>query len=299
MNHTEKLQQAIRELQRLTGLPFEIRTDDLTDLDDTIERLQSLSQAYRNANRKEDVIRRWLSGNMADEDFFAYADRMHIDRSGRKALYLIQFQKEIYPEITLVLRNIFPDSRTWILPYNQTQILVINHISKHADPVLKETAYQLLDALNTELMEQVQIATSAIAYHTEDLPGLCRQCLQSMQIGSIFYPDRIIYGHDELGIGSILYDASDETCRAFIRDQIGDRFLTEESPAFDTDIKNTANTFLNNNMNIAETARQLHIHRNTLLYRLEQIENETGLDIRNFEQAMIYRICSMILLYVK
>ena len=108
MNHTEKLQQAIRELQRLTGLPFEIRTDDLTDLDDTIERLQSLSQAYRNANRKEDVIRRWLSGNMADEDFFAYADRMHIDRSGRKALYLIQFQKEIYPEITLVLRNIFP-----------------------------------------------------------------------------------------------------------------------------------------------------------------------------------------------
>ena len=121
----------------------------------------------------------------------------------------------------------------------------------------------------------------------------------TMQVGNIFYPNQIIYGYDDLGIGRLLYDISEETLRDFIRDQIGEQFLAAASPAFTSDIQNTANCFLNNDMNIAETARQLHIHRNTLLYRLEQIENETGLDIRRFEHAMTYRICSMILLYLK
>ncbi len=299
MNSSEKLQQSINELRHLTGLPIEIKTDETSNTEDILKKVRSLSEAYRIANQKEDVIRRWLTGELSDVDFFAFSDRIHLDPCGRRVVYLIQFGKDIYPEITLFLKNIFPNEQTWIIPFSQTQILVICRFQEHRVPAVRETAYELLDSLNTELMEQVNISYSAITDQPEQLPVLCRQVLMTMQVGNIFYPNQIIYGYDDLGIGRLLYDISEETLKDFIRDQIGEQFLAAASPAFASDIQNTVNCFLNNDMNIAETARQLHIHRNTLLYRLEQIENETGLDIRRFEHAMTYRICSMILLYLK
>jgi len=299
MNSSEKLQQSINELRHLTGLPIEIKTDETSDTEDILKKVCSLSEAYRSANQKEDVIRRWLNGELSDVDFFAFSDRIHLHPGGRRVVYLIQFGKDIYPEITLLLKNIFPDDKTWIVPFSQTQILVICQFPGHRLPAVRETAYELLDSLNTELMEQVNISYSAITEQPEQLPELCRQALMAMHVGNIFYPNQIVYEYDDLGIGRLLYDISEESLRDFIRNQIGEQFLTVDSPAFLSDIQNTANCFLSNDMNIAETARQLHVHRNTLLYRLEQIENETGLDIRRFDQAMTYRICSMILLYLK
>ena len=295
----EKIQQSVRQLQQLTGLPLQIREDDVTDPEDTLQKLQALCRNMRTAAHKGYVIKRWLTGDLPDDEFFLFSEKLHLDFSGKRAVYLIRFRKEIYPEITMVLRSMFPDERTWILAFDRSQILVVCHFPEHSRPDTKNIAYRILDILNTELMEQVTISFCGPSGQREQLPALCRQCVLSMNVGGIFYPDRTIYDYTELGIGRVLYDSSEEAREDYIRNHIGDRFLTEDSPAFGTDIQNTASCFLANDMNIAETARQLHIHRNTLLYRLEQIQNETGLDIRRFEQAMTYRICSLILLYLK
>lgn len=298
MDSLEMLKQSIKELQRMTGLPIDINTEGITDISETAEKVRSLCGAYRTMNQKEYMIKRWLTGEITFEDFYAFSSQRHLELTGKRLICLIRFEKEIYPEVIIFLKNILPDSRNWIIPFSQTKIMVVCWFPVHTHPDIKNNAYNLLDALNTELMEQVTISTSPVTNQPEELPGLSRQCILSMEVGQIFYPDRTIYCPNELGIGCLLYDTSREVCRDYIRNQIGDRFLHHQSPAFDSSIQNTVNCFLANNMNIAETARQLHMHRNTLLYRIEQIENETGLDIRRFEHAMTYKICSMILLYL-
>ncbi len=299
MNASDNLQQSILQLRQLTGLPIELREQDIRDPEEAVQKIRRLCMTLRDTDHQEHVILRWLTGEIPDDEFYQYAARTHLDSGGIRTLYLIRFGKKLYPEITLVLRSMFPDSRTWILPFDQTQILLACHFQAHEHPFAEETAYKILDLMNTELMEQVCISFSGTVHSSQELTSSCRQCILAMKVGSIFYPDRTIYAYNELGIGQLLYDSPEETLREYVRSHIGERFLTQASPAFNTENQNTANCFFSNDMNIAQTAKQLHVHRNTLLYRLEQIENETGLDIRRFDQAVTYRICSLILLGLK
>ena len=164
---------------------------------------------------------------------------------------------------------------------------------------MKEKAYEILDTLNTELMEQAVIACEEITGHLDRLPLSFQRTELTLKVGSVFYPDRTIHIYDELGVGNLLFNIPEEICREYIRINLGEEFLLRESSIFQSDILQTADCFLKNNLNIAETARQLHIHRNTLLYRLEQIQNESGLDIRRFDHSMTYKLASMILLSLK
>ena len=56
---------------------------------------------------------------------------------------------------------------------------------------------------------------------------------------------------------------------------------------------NTAEAFLQNNLNVSETSRLLYMHRNTLLYRLDKIEKATGLNVRQFADAVSFRVLTV------
>ena len=115
-----------------------------------------------------------------------------------------------------------------------------------------------------------------------------------MKIGKIFYLQDYIFDYSKLGIGRLIYDLPIDTCKAYIKEVFGD------SPPADLDEEmiTTIKTFFDNGLNISETARQLYVHRNTLVYRLEKIEKVIGLDIRNFDNALTYKIVAMVMEYV-
>lgn len=299
MKQQEKLDKALQDFHKLTGLSLDLGKEAPEDPDDTIRQIQALCSAYREANSKETVIHRWLSGGMSDEEFYLYAERMHLSREGQRGIFLIRFKNDLYPEVITLLRHLISDSKSWILPHQKDRLIIVYHFSPRKPTGLKEKAYEILDTLNTELMEQAVIACEEITSRLDQLPLSFRRTELTLEVGSVFYPDRTIYIYDELGLGSLLYNIPEDTCREYIRTNLGEEFLQKESSIFQSDILQTADCFLKNNLNIAETARQLHIHRNTLLYRLEQIQNESGLDIRKFEHSMTYKLASMILLSLK
>ena len=299
MNQTKKLEQSIKELRRITGLPIDISPTEDQDLDEMISQIRSLCSVYKEAYNKEYVIRRWITGEMSDEEFYAYADRMHLNREEKRGLFLFEFKHDVYPEMITLLRNTFPDANSWILSLHQNQLVIIYQFPGRKNHDMREKAYELLDTMNTELMEQAVISYSNITENLSQLPDAYQKAYMALQIGRIFYSEKTIYSYEEMSFGSLIFSLPESICQEYIRTNLGEHFTTHQSPIFQSDILQTANCFLKNNLNIAETARQLHIHRNTLLYRLEQILNETGLDIRRFDHAMTYKICSMILLYQK
>ena len=299
MNRTQTLKNAIQEFEKLTGLKLDIDQDSATNTEDIIHRIQALCRAYEEANNREDILRQWLSGNINEEEFFSFANRMHINDKEHRCIYLISLKNDLYPEVITVLKNLLPDITSWMLPYRKNQLILICRFPSKKNVNIKEKAYEILDVLNSELMEQAVIACDEITEDLRQLPLSFQRTLLTLKVGSVFYPDRTICLYTEMGLGNLLNDLSPHVCREYIRINLGEDYLTADSPVFRSDILQTANCFLKNDLNIAETARQLHIHRNTLLYRLEQIQNETGLDIRRFECAMTYRLCAMILLYLK
>ena len=118
----------------------------------------------------------------------------------------------------------------------------------------------------------------------------------ALEVGRLFYVEKEIMAYDRLGIGRLIYQLPMSLCEMFIREVFGD-----EVPQIldDEEAMSTISKFFENNLNISETARQLYVHRNTLVYRLERIEKAIGLDIRTFDDAMIFKIAMMVLAHIK
>ena len=128
-----------------------------------------------------------------------------------------------------------------------------------------------------------------------DLPEAFRETSLALKVGKLFYSEQTVFPYNELGIGRLIYQLPVSLCENFLKEIFG----PDVPEAFDEETLGTVNRFFQNNLNIAETSRQLHMHRNTLIYRLEQIQKRTGLDIRLFEDAMTFKIAIMVLNYLQ
>ena len=112
---------------------------------------------------------------------------------------------------------------------------------------------------------------------------------------SIFFAERNVIAYSSLGIGRLIYQLPMSLCEMFIHEVFGD----EVPDIFNEEINTTIQKFFENNLNISETARQLYVHRNTLVYRLDKLQKSTGLDLRVFEDAITFKIALMVVKYMK
>lgn len=117
----------------------------------------------------------------------------------------------------------------------------------------------------------------------------------ALEVGKIFYSDRNVVAYSNLGIGRLVYQLPMPMCKVFIRE-----IFDGKSPDdFDEETIVTINKFFENNLNVSETSRQLYIHRNTLVYRLDKLQKMTNLDLRIFEDAITFKMALMVVKYMK
>ena len=117
----------------------------------------------------------------------------------------------------------------------------------------------------------------------------------TLDVGKIFYAERNIISYNALGIGRLIYQLPVQLCEMFMKEVFGEHM----PDTFDEETMVTINKFFENNLNVSETARQLYVHRNTLVYRLEKLQRSTGLDIRVFEDALTFKIALMVVSYMR
>ena len=160
---------------------------------------------------------------------------------------------------------------------------------------LEKTANIIVDMLNTEALSKVNVAYGTIVNEIKEVSRSYKEAKMAMDVGKIFYQDSSIVAYNRLGIGRLIYQLPLPLCKMFIKEIFEGRSPDE----FDDETLTTINKFFENSLNVSETSRQLYIHRNTLVYRLDKLQKSTNLDLRVFEDAITFKIALMVVKYMK
>ena len=160
---------------------------------------------------------------------------------------------------------------------------------------LNRIAHEIVDTLNMEAMVGVRVAYGTIVEELKDVSRSYKEADLALQVGRVFYVEKNILAYDELGIGRLIHQLPPSLCEMFLKEV----FENGPEEKFEEEELTTVYTFFDNNLNISETARQLYVHRNTLVYRLEKIQKKTGLDVRVFDDALTFKIAMMVADHMK
>lgn len=295
MDSMPELNKALSELKRVTGITMTVKADTPEETELALSQIRCLCAAYKEKYNKADFLKSLMTDGIPSYDISERAARLHIAPDEKRVLFLLEI-KNIDETITEILKNIFPSrSRTYLVPLSENSIAVLRPLKNgEKQESLKKIARTIVDTLNTEALAHVQMSYSSVVESLSDLSTAFRETSLALKVGKLFYSEQTVFPYNELGIGRLIYQLPFSLCESFL----GEIFGNEIPESFDDDTAATINKFFQNNLNIAETSRQLHMHRNTLIYRLEQIQKRTGLDLRNFEDAMTFKIATMVINYL-
>ena len=249
--------------------------------------IQNLLVAYKERSDKDNFIKNLLLDNLLLVDIYNRAKKLHIDTDVKRCVFIIETKSEKDNNALETVRNIFAvKTRDFITAVDEKNIILVKEV-KSSDTYedLNKTANIIVDMLSTEAMISVHVAFGTIVNEIKEVSRSYKEAKMALDVGKIFYSDKNIIAYSNLGIGRLIYQLPIPLCRMFIK-EIFDGKSPDE---FDEETLTTINKFFENSLNVSETSRQLYIHRNTLVYRLDKIEKSTGLDLRVFEDAITIR----------
>lgn len=217
-------------------------------------------------------------------------------KSGKFVLYAIQFTREKDSVVLETLKNLFVVRYVdYLVEMDGTKVVLMKNVTGIEDGNYEQYARVIVDNLQAEAMTNVWIGYGDAVDSFEQMSEAYGNACISLKIGKIFYSEERVFYYNRLGIGRLIYQLPLDLCEIFLKEILGENANVD----FDEETLTTINQLFDNNLNISETARQLYIHRNTLVYRLERIEKKLGLDIRSFEDAMLFKIAMMVRTHVK
>lgn len=259
--------------------------------------IQNLLVAYKERFDKDNFIKSLLLDNLLLVDIYNRAKKLHIDTEARRVVYLIETKNEKDNNALETVRSLFSGkTKDFITAVDEKNIILVKELKKgESYEDLMGTAKMLLDMLNTEAMSRVRVAYGTIIHEIKDISRSYKEAKMALDVGKIFYEERRVIAYNNLGIGRLIYQLPMSLCKMFIK-EIFDGKSPDE---FDEETIITINKFFENSLNVSETSRQLYIHRNTLVYRLDKLQKSTNLDLRIFEDAITFKIALMVVKYMK
>ena len=265
----------------------------------TAFQIQSLLVAYKERFDKDNYIKNLLLDNMLLVDIYTRAKKLHIENNVARVVYYIESNNDKDTTISIidVVRNLYPaKGKDFITAVDEKHIILVKDVSEDTSRKgIEKTAKILTDMLGSEVMGRVRVAIGSVVTDLKDISRSYKEAKMASEVGKIFYEDKSIINYNWLGIGRLIYQLPLSLCSMYI-DEI---FTDVKVEDLDEEMLATINKFFQNSLNISETSRQLYIHRNTLVYRLDKLLKTTGLDIRVFDDAITFKIALMVAKYMK
>lgn len=283
----KKLNSLILKLQKETGLKLTIASDKDPD-QETLEKLEHLISQVKTTSSKSSVLSGYLNGVISESEARQLLIRKASDEKPAE-LFLLHFDNKLDEDsgVLSVLSELFDTSTTEILRMDDNEVLVLHFRHKEHDiSELEETAGYLVDTMNTEALASVSVSYDSMALDFSELPLTYRHLKAAMKIGRTFRTSERIFGYHSLGLGKLISSISNESAREFLEEELPGIDFRQ----FDSETMNTIEVFFASGLNIAEAARALYLHRNTLVYRLDKFKKTTGCDLQNFDDAVKIRI---------
>lgn len=263
-----------------------------------VSEITHLIMASQERNDRNRFIQNILLDNLLPAAIHTTARKMKIRDDIPRTVYLVETIKNDNDIALEMLLGIYSSAggTTFVAPTDRSHIAVVSNVPENSTPeALAKNAYTLSDTLNAEAMISVRVSYGSPVSSLSKLSQSYKEAQLAMNVGRIFYPDRHVISYGKLGIGRLIYQLPPSLCEVFLNETFDHDVFAE----LDEETLTTIRHFFNNNLNISETARQLYIHRNTLVYRLEKLQKSCGLDIRKFDEAMTFKIAMMVNDYLK
>ena len=259
--------------------------------------IQNLLVAYKERFDKDNFIKNLLLDNLLLVDIYNRAKKLHIDTDVKRVVYIIETHNEKDVNALETVRSLFASkTKDFITAVDEKNIILVKEVRQgESYAELDKTANMILDMLNTEAMTKVRVAYGTVINDIKEVSRSYKEAKMALDVGKIFYASKNVIAYSNLGIGRLIYQLPIPLCKMFIREVFDGKSPDE----FDEETLTTINKFFENSLNVSETSRQLYIHRNTLVYRLDKLQKSTGLDLRVFEDAITFKIALMVAKYMK
>ena len=257
--------------------------------------IRNMVSGYREQFDRNSFMQNVVLGNMLVVDMYNKAKKLHIE-TAQRVVFIIEVSDKKAGEVVETVKNLFAaTARDFVTEVDEKSVILVKDVrDSSSEEELEKLAEMLVDNLQMEAMVKVRVGYGNQVELLQDIARSYQEARMALEVGHIFNAESQTVSYSKLGIGRLIYQIPSSLCEMFLKEVFGDRIPDD----LDEETTTTINKFFENNLNISETARQLYVHRNTLVYRLERIEKALGLDIRTFEDAMLFKIALLVIAHM-
>ena len=258
--------------------------------------LSNIKQYYDEKYDRSNFIKSVILDNILPGDIYLKARELHFNSEVTRVCLLIKITSKTDVSSYDIIQNLFPDkSKDFVININETEIALVKEIKPNIDSKdLEKLASSIVDTLSSEFYTHCVVGIGTTVTGIKDLAKSFKEAQVALEVGKVFDTERTIISYDNLGIARLVYQLPTTLCEMFLREV----FKKGSSESLDQETLFTIQKFFENNLNVSETSRKLFVHRNTLVYRLEKIKKLTGLDLREFEDAIVFKVALMVKKYL-
>ena len=258
--------------------------------------LSDAKNYYEDKHDRGTFVKNIIMDNILPGDIYIRAKELHFSTDTPRAVFLVRQMGHGDVATVDVLGGMFPDKlQDFVLSINETDIAVVKQITPSTtQEELEKIAAAMEETLRSELFIKTVIGIGTVAEHLRNLADSYKEAQTAIDVGKVFDTERSILNYENLGIGRLIYQLPTTLCEIFLSEV----FKKNSIDSLDQETLFTINKFFENNLNVSETSRKLFVHRNTLVYRLEKIKKLTGLDLRQFDHAIVFKVALMVRKYL-
>ncbi len=251
---------------------------------------------YEEKHDRGTFVKNIIMDNILPGDIYIRAKELHFATDAPRAVFLVRQLGHGDVASVDVLSSMFPDKlQDFVISINETDIAVIKQLADEpTGEELERIAKGMEDILRNELFVKTVIGIGTVVSHLRELADAYKEAQTAIDVGKVFDTEKSIINYENLGIGRLIYQLPTTLCEIFLTEV----FKKNSIDSLDQETLFTINKFFENNLNVSETSRKLFVHRNTLVYRLEKIKKLTGLDLRQFDHAIVFKVALMVRKYL-
>ena len=257
--------------------------------------LGNIKSLYDEKYDKVSFVKNIILDNILPSDIYIKSNELHFSEEFR-AVIVIKFQGSSPTPPYEIVQNLGTDkTKDYVIGISEQDIVIVKEVTS-------QTTASDIEALAREMMAQITkehqvkllVGISSIVENLKDLARAYKEARISLEVGKVFDIEKPIMCYENLGIGRLIYQLPTTLCEIFL----GEVFKKGSLESLDRETLMTVQSFFENNLNVSETSRKLFVHRNTLVYRLEKIRKLTGLDLREFDHAVTFKVALMVKKYL-
>ena len=258
--------------------------------------LSNIKNLYDEKYDKCSFIKNIILDNILPSDIYIKGKELRFNTEESRVVFLIKFYGKSDMLPYEMVQNMYPDkNRDYVISVGENDIVLVKEVKSTTDnKEIEELAQTVAGTLSSEFYTKVAIGISTVVDNIKDLARAYKEAQVAIEVGKVFDTEKNIISYENLGIGRLIYQLPTTLCEMFLQEV----FKKGSIESLDRETLMTVQCFFENNLNVSETSRKLFVHRNTLVYRLDKIKKITGLDLREFEHAITFKVALMVKKYL-